>query len=74
MNEFSKGDDTVLVCRVKSKKGDKIDLEFFPQPTDQIVMEMATNDGLKFDEKAQNYQRSRMKDGQPDRSKAGPYE
>lgn len=74
MNEFSKKDDTVLVCRVKSKDGDKIELEYFPQPTDKIVMEMATNGGLKFDEKAQNYQRSRMKDGKPDRSKAGPYQ
>lgn len=74
MNEFSKEDDTVLVCRVKSKNGNKIDLEYFPQPTDKIVMEMATNGGLKFDEKAQNYQRSRMNDGKPDRSKAGPYQ
>jgi hypothetical protein len=74
MNEFSKDDDTVLVCRVKNRDRENIELEYFPQPTDQIVMEMATNGGMKFDEKAQNYQRSRMKDGKPDRSKAGPYQ
>lgn len=74
MNEFSKEDDTVLVCRVKNGNGVNIELEYFPQPTEKIVMEMATNGGLKFDEKAQNYQRSRMKDGKPDRSIAGPYQ
>ena len=75
MDEDSKEDDTVIVCRiVKSNQSDDVELEYFPQPTDTILMEMATNDGLKFDEKAQNYQRSRMKDGKPDRSKAGPYQ
>lgn len=75
MDEHSKEDDTVMVCRVvKSKNSGDVELQYFPQPTGTIVMEMATNDGLKFDEKAQNYQRSRMRDGKPDRSKAGPYQ
>lgn len=75
MNEYSKEDDTVLVCRiVESKTGGEFDLEYFPESTDTIVMSMWTNDSLKFDEKAQNYQRARMRDGKPDRSKAGPYQ
>lgn len=64
-----------MVCRiVESDRSDIVKVEYFPQRTDNIVMEMATNDGLKFDEKAQNYQRSMMKLGLPDRSKAGPYQ
>lgn len=73
---YSKEDGTMMACRIveSSEPGD-VEVEFFPQSTDTIVMEMATNGGLKlFDEKAQNYQRSRMNDGKPDRSKAGPYQ
>ena len=75
IDQHSKEDDTVMVCRVvdPDRAGD-LELEYFPQPTNAILMEMATNDGLKFDEKAQNYQRSRMNDGQPDRSRVGPYQ
>lgn len=74
MDEYSKEEDTVMVCRiVESGQPDNEKVEYFPQRTDKIVMEMATNDGLKFDEKAQNYQLSMMKLGLPDRSKAGPY-
>lgn len=53
---------------------DKIELEYFPQPTDTIVMEMQTNGGNKFDEKALNYHRTCMKEGRVDRSKGGPWE
>lgn len=76
MNEHSKDDDTILVCRIVeiNQLDSLVELEYFPQPTDTILMEMATNDGLKFDEKAQNYQRSLMTDGKPDRSKAGSYQ
>lgn len=75
MDEHSREDDTIMVCRiVRSDQSNDVELEYFPQPTDTIVMEMATNEGLKFDEKAQNYQRSRIMDGKPDRSKAGPYQ
>lgn len=75
MDEHSKDDDTVMACRiVKSDKSGDLEVEYFPQPTDTILMESQTNQGLKFDEKAQNYQRSRRSDGKPDRSKAGPYE
>lgn len=82
IDEFSKNDDTVLVCRIVfsaeadggGEEGGKLKVEYFPQPTGSIAMEMATNGGSKFDEKAINYQRSRLKDGKPDRSNAGPYQ
>lgn len=84
IDEFSREDDTVLACRIVTSEGkddeggergeeEGLKVEWFPQPTEKIAMEMATNEGLKFDEKASNYQRSRMKDGKPDRSRAGPY-
>lgn len=74
MDEHSKEEDTVMLCRiVKSDKSHGVELEYFPQETDTIVMNMATNGGLKFDEKCRNYQVSRMKDGKPDRSKGGPF-
>ena len=74
MNEFSKEDDTVLVCRIKSEDNGGIKVEYFPQSTDEISMAMHTNGDLKWDEKAINYQRSRIKDGKPDRGRAGPYQ
>jgi hypothetical protein len=85
----SKTDDTVLARRVVSSSegeegegeggrggeggGEQLKVEYFPQPTDTIAMKMMTNERLKFDEKALNYQRSRLKDGKPDRSNVGPY-
>ncbi len=45
MGEHSKEDDTVTLCRiVESNKTDdlELELEYFPQPTDKILMEMAT--------------------------------
>ena len=75
MDEHSQEDDTVLVCRIVdiSPSGD-VKLEYFPQPTDVIMMSMQTNHGLKFDEKALNYQRQRLGDDRSDRSRAGPYQ
>ena len=48
---------------------DEIELEYFPQRTDTIVMEMCTNEGNKFDEKALNYCRTCMRKRILDRSK-----
>lgn len=87
MDGFSREDDTVLACRIVGLGGGEgggegeggeeeengLKVEYFPQSIDSIAMEMATNEGMKFDEKALNYQRSRLKDGKPDRSHAGPY-
>lgn len=79
MDDYTKEDDTILACRIVQGGGGegggegKLKVEYFPQSIDAIAMEMVTNEGLKFDEKALNYQRSRLRDGKPDRSKAGPY-
>jgi len=75
LDEHSKEDDTVMMCRIVESKGEgEVKLEYFPLETDTIQMYIATSDGLKFDERALNYQRQRMQDGKPDRSKAGPYQ
>ncbi|KAH8690414.1 hypothetical protein GQ44DRAFT_780427 [Phaeosphaeriaceae sp. PMI808] len=71
MNEYSKEDNTVLVCRISEEDGFKV--EYFPQSTDEVSMQMHTNDGPKFDEKASNYQTTMEAQGRADRSRAGPY-
>ncbi|KAF2202270.1 hypothetical protein GQ43DRAFT_430919 [Delitschia confertaspora ATCC 74209] len=75
INEFSKEDDTVLVVQVNKngEGGEEIEVEYFPQPTKNIMMEMWTNGRGKFEEKASNYQRARFDDGKPDRSKGPRY-
>lgn len=74
MNEYSRDDDIILLCRIirVDNSGD-VELQYFPQATDTIVMQMATNGGVKFNGKARNYQKSCARDGRPDRSKAGPF-
>ncbi|KAF2826407.1 hypothetical protein CC86DRAFT_370417 [Ophiobolus disseminans] len=73
MNEFSKDEDIILACRiVKGEDGMKV--EYYPHPTGEVSMQMYTNDGRKWDEKALNYQRRQRAAGRPDRSRAGPYD
>jgi len=75
LDEHSKEDDTVLLCRIVDSDGSgNVTLQYFPVPTGDTVVEMQTSHGLVFDEKLQNYQRQRMTDGKPDRSKGEPYE
>lgn len=73
MNEWSKDEDIAFACRIKNGDGG-IKVEYFPQPTGEIALQMFTNDGMKWDEKASNYQRGREALGMPDRSKARPYD
>ncbi|KAF1934760.1 hypothetical protein EJ02DRAFT_439666 [Clathrospora elynae] len=89
LTEFSKEDDTVLMCRVvleheedesredrnmPAKNEDgSIKVEFFPVATERVQMSMWTNDRLKFAEKMGNYQKSRMAKGEPDRSQGKRY-
>ncbi|EON68582.1 hypothetical protein W97_07840 [Coniosporium apollinis CBS 100218] len=74
LGEHSKEDDTVMLCRiVDSDDAGNVTLQYFPVPTGDAVVEMQTTLGVKFDEKLQNYQRQRMQDGKPDRSKGEPY-
>lgn len=57
--EDSKGEDTVLVCRIaQSPKSGDVEVEYFPQPTDLVALHMVTNDDTRFDEKALVYRRS----------------
>jgi hypothetical protein len=44
MNEFSKEDDVVFVCRVKERDGD-LWVEYFPQPIDVVAMKVWTHYG-----------------------------
>jgi hypothetical protein len=84
LTEFSKEDNTTLMCRVfleheelESREDRKmpvknedgsIKVEFFPVATERVQMSMWTNDRLKFAEMMGNYQKSRMAKGEPDRS------
>lgn len=65
----SKDDDTVLMCR----KEEGAESQYFPFKTFDAVVEIATANGIRFDEHLQGYQRGRMQDGKPDRSKGQPY-
>ncbi|KAK7413933.1 hypothetical protein QQX98_007201 [Neonectria punicea] len=74
VDQFSRADDTVLICRVVSgqDKGE-LAVEYFPEKTDDATTQMAVSIGLKFDEALQRYQRNRVRDGKPDRSNGEPY-
>lgn len=85
LDEYSREKDEVMVVRIvggrkgggegkgEGEEGDEAELEYFPQRTDTITMEMQTNEGNKFDEKATNYRRICMHEGRLDRSK-GPWD
>ncbi|KAI8936747.1 hypothetical protein NX059_007134 [Plenodomus lindquistii] len=76
MDEYSKDDDTIQVCRIVKEEGG-VRVDYFPQPTAQIQLEMWTNLDSKYEEKATNYRRARLfKHHKPDRSRfkvGGPY-
>lgn len=69
MNDSTSHDDTILTCRWKCGDDGAVMVEYFPQETKYMAMEMWTNGGIKWDEKETNYQRSRMSDGKPDKSR-----
>ena len=89
LTEFSKEDDTELMCRVvleheedesredrnmPAKNEDKsIKVEFFPVATERLQMSMWTNDRLKFAEKMVNYQKGRMAKRESSRSQGKRY-
>jgi hypothetical protein len=73
MDQFSRTNDTVLICRTIKADNGKLDVEFFPEKTDHLTTQMAVSIGLKFDEALQRYQRNRIRDGKPDRSRGEPY-
>ncbi|KAI1244684.1 hypothetical protein MGN70_014561 [Eutypa lata] len=57
VDNSSREDDTIQICRVIAES----------------TIQMSTSLGVKFDEALQRYQRNRMRDGKPDRSKGVPY-
>ncbi|KAI1642158.1 uncharacterized protein F4817DRAFT_369643 [Daldinia loculata] len=74
VDQFSKEEDTIQICRVEQNIGTKrLHVEYFPKPTGDSTVRIATSSGLKFDEALQRYQRNRIRDGRPDRSKGVPY-
>jgi len=66
MNEFSVEEDVVFVARVVKEEGERMRVEYFPQSTDRVQLQMWTN--WQFDERAINYQRRRFGEKKPDRS------
>ncbi|KAI1478787.1 hypothetical protein F4774DRAFT_144329 [Daldinia eschscholtzii] len=74
IDQFSKEDDTMQICRAENDpKTGKLEVEYYPVSTEDATLEMATALGVKFDENMQRYQRNRIRDGKPDRSKGVPY-
>lgn len=76
MNQYSKEDDTILICQIASAddQSNPITLNYYPVETEFVVAELISGGDARFDERLQNYQRSRMMDGKPDRSKGRPFE
>ena len=69
MTEFSKEEDSVMLCRIVEGGSGETRVQYLPQSTDEVQMQMWTNLGSRFEEKAMAYQAARRQDGQPDRSK-----
>jgi hypothetical protein len=72
MNEHSKEDNTVLLCRIKKDDG-AFKVDYFPLPTAHVAMYLHTNNGDRFEESFGSYQREMEDEGKPDRSQGGPY-
>ncbi|KAF2443356.1 hypothetical protein P171DRAFT_414795 [Karstenula rhodostoma CBS 690.94] len=72
MNRFSREDDTVLTCRVRSGSS-RVEVGYYPLATADISMYMITNRGSRFDEAGYTYQARVRRDGKPDRSQGGPF-
>lgn len=72
LNEFSKEDNTVLLCRIKDDGGN-VKLDYFPLNTKWIACYLYTNSGDRFEESFGGYQREMEDEGKPDRSQGGPY-
>jgi hypothetical protein len=76
MDEYSEGDDTILVCRVTKKENGELRVDFVPQATVEVQMYMWTNQGIMLDGRAEQYKRTMALEEKPDRSRfkpGGPY-
>lgn len=79
MDQYSKEDDTMLVCRVlpagtNRSSSTTTRIQFYPVETRYAQMDIFVSIGLVFDEHLQMYQRQRAVRGKPDRSQGVPYE
>jgi hypothetical protein len=72
LNEFSKEEDSVLVCRIAKEENGESRVDYFPQGTDEVQRQMWTNWSSMFDEKIINYQRVKFRDKLSDRSRSKP--
>lgn len=72
MDKFSKEDDTILVCRVVKTGDEELRVDYFPQKTDEVQMQMWTNEGSMLDNKAEAYQATARKEGKLGRSRFQP--
>jgi hypothetical protein len=73
MNEFSKEDDTVLLCRINTTNGG-FKVDYYPVETKYVAMSLHTRNGSSFEESFGGYQREMDFQGKPDRSQGGPYQ
>lgn len=71
LDEHSKENDTITMCRVLEDRGGEV--EYFPVPVGDAVVLLITSQGLKFDERLEGYQSQMREDGKPDLSKGKPY-
>jgi hypothetical protein len=72
MNEFSKEDDTVLLCRINTDNGG-FKVDYFPITTEHVAMYLHTSSGSRFEEAFGHYQSMAEDEGRPDKSQGGPY-
>jgi hypothetical protein len=79
LDQGAKEEDEIMVVRIDAEGegeggdgGEKIEVQYFPQPIDLVAMAMCTNGDSMFDERAQCYQATCSRTGRKDRSKAGP--
>jgi len=64
------------VCLYMKKDSSEIEFNYFPQPIDKVQMQMWTNEGSIFDDKAEAYLAKMWKEEKPVRSRhepGGPY-
>lgn len=74
INEFSRSEDTLLICRILDRKDGELEIEYYPEEIGYTGLLMAVMIGVKYDEALQHYQRNCMRDEKPDRSRGKSYD
>jgi hypothetical protein len=60
MNEFLVIEDSVLVCCWKLDEHRNVEVEYFPQPPEEVAMQIMSSNELKWDRKVVYYQQRKM--------------